>query len=113
MRVIERKMIAAIRSESDYWKNDNTSVRTIHSGIHHTPSYDKKIEVRLHGNLIAEIFPLNRSIRVSSCGWRNNTTKSRLNAILHEYAKCGIHQNDYTWYFGDKEFEDNMIVSFN
>ncbi len=99
-------MIRAISNETD-WQKDNTSVEVVHNGIHGTFSYQKEILVRLHGHLIAHIFPGDRMI-LSSCGWETKTTKSRLNSILNHYNLGGIFQKDYVWYCDQGEFEDNM-----
>jgi hypothetical protein len=101
-RIIEQQMIRAISNETD-WRKDNTSVEVIPG----TPSYQKEIQVKLHGHLIARIFPGNKMI-LSSCGWETKTTKSRLNSILHHYNLGGIYQKDYVWYCDKGEFEDNM-----
>jgi hypothetical protein len=60
-RIIEQQMIRAISNETD-WKKDNTSVDVIHNGIHGTHSYQKEIQVKLHGHKIARIFPGNKMI---------------------------------------------------
>lgn len=111
MRAIEQKMNQAIHRQVD-WRLDNTSVEVFYSGVHHTPSYDCRIEVKLHGNLIATIHPFNNTMRISSCGWRTATTKSRLNAILRSFSNTGIYQSNFDWYIGDEDFEDGMTVSF-
>ena len=108
-RIIEQAMVRAISYEEE-WRKDNTEVSVIHHGIHGTPSYQKEIQVRLHGNLIARIYPFHKVV-ISTCGWKTKTTKSRINAILHHYNKPGIYQKDYIWYIGDKEFQDGMEVS--
>jgi hypothetical protein len=122
-RIIEQQMIRAISNETD-WKKDNTSVVVI-PGTPWPPNFcttfSKEIQVRLHGNLIARIFPGNliacnltdhifpgNKMILSSCGWVTNTTKSRLNSILHHYNLGGIFQKDYVWYCDKGEFEDNM-----
>lgn len=101
-RIIEQQIIRAISNETD-WRKDNTSVVVI-PGTH---SYQKEIQVKLHGHKIARIFPGDRII-LSSCGWETKTTKSRLNSILHHYNLGGIFQKDYVWYCDKGEFEDNM-----
>jgi hypothetical protein len=105
-RIIEQNMIRAINYECN-WRKDNTEVVVIPQGIRGTFSYQKEIQVKLHGHLIARIFPGDRMI-LSSCGWETKTTKSRLNSILHHYNLNGIYQENFVWYIGDKVFEDNM-----
>ena len=104
-RIIEQNMIRAINYECD-WRKDNTSVEVIHHGIRGTHSYQKEIQVKLHGHTIARIFPGDRMI-LSSCGWETKTTKSRLNTILHHYNKPGIYQERFVWYRENEVFEDN------
>ena len=87
MRKIERLMNAAI-IEGRNWSNANTSVT-------HT---DDVAQVRLHGNLIAEIG--DTFIRLFDGGWQSNTTKSRLNAILAEHGEQGdcVFQKNWDWF---------------
>ena len=87
MRKIESQMNAAI-SNGKNWSSANTSVT-------HT---DDVAQVRLHGNLIAEIG--DNFIRLFDGGWQSNTTKSRLNAILTEHGEpCDrVFQKDWTWF---------------
>jgi len=87
MRKIERLMNAAI-SEGRNWASGNTSVT-------HT---DEVAEVRLHGNLIAEVG--DNFIRLFDGGWQTATTKSRLNAILREHGEMGdgVFQKDWAWF---------------
>lgn len=87
MRKIERLMNAAITASKD-WTLDNTSVINI----------DGVSEVRLHGNLIAEVG--DNFIRLFDGGWQSNTTKSRLNAILQVHGRPGegIFQKKWEWF---------------
>ena len=87
MRKIERLMNAAITASKD-WTLDNTSVTNI----------DGVSEVRLHGNLIAEIG--DTWLKLFDGGWQSNTTKSRLNAILREHGAPGEHifQKKWEWF---------------
>jgi len=93
MRKIESQMNAAI-SEGKNWKNANTEVVNI-DGV----SY-----VYLHGNLIARIGET--WIELFDGGWRSNTTKSRLNAILSEHGIPGegIFQKNFQWFFSSKDY---------
>jgi len=66
----------------------------------------------LHGNCIARTNPdKGGRIEISDAGWRTNTTKERLNAIL-DYCKVGrIYQKDFTWYWKDGEqFPDGWVA---
>ena len=109
MRKLERQMNFAVSNKGN-WSGSNTSV-----------SYDRAenlSEVRLHGNLIAWYDHTKQTLGLSSCGWETVTTKSRLNALLHEcFYGYTISQKNYVWYISkplDKkihEFYDGMIVT--
>ena len=87
MRKIERLMNAAI-TEGRNWSSANTSV-TMNGKI---------AEVRLHGNLIAEIS--DECVTLHDGGWQSNTTKSRLNAIMSEHCLPGegVFQKEWEWF---------------
>lgn len=106
MRTVEAKMIQAIRDglgaadrDGRLLKCGNTEVTQIHHGIARTPGYYREIEIRLHGNLIGVVEPDMMRIRLSDCGYRTVTTKSRLNALLRAFVPGeGISQQDFAWY---------------
>ena len=108
MRKLEKQMNFALSNKGN-WGGGNTSV------FFH-PS-ENVSEVRLHGNLIAWYDHNKQSLGISSCGYETNTTKSRLNALLHEtFTGNKVVQKDFTWYVqdfsGDKiNFYDGQIVS--
>ena len=89
MRKIESLMNDAISNNAD-WQSGNTSV-----------SFNEEENVsvvRLHGNKIAEVG--DTFIRLFDGGWRTNTTKSRLNAILEEHGDDGdrVFQKNFDWF---------------
>ena len=106
MRKIERLMNEAI-SNCKNWKLNNTEVVAEIDGVS---------VVYLHGNRIAEIG--SDYIKLFDGGWRSNTTKSRLNAILsvHGCNFDGVFQKNFEWFFHDSArsidlpFESGMIV---
>lgn len=105
MRKIEREMCQAIVDDRAEWCKANTKVLRDVDGVHH---------VYLHGHEIAQVEDLN--IRVRHCGWRTNTTKSRLNAILRTFGtfKDGVYQKDFTWYLHDgHESKDTEMSNAN
>ena len=103
MRLIERKMNSAIANGKN-WQLDNTSV------LHR----DDVVEVRLYGNLIAEIGE--GFITLYDGNHRTVTTKSRLNAILYKNGKGNeyVFQRNYEWkiaYDGKTEpFQSGMTI---
>jgi hypothetical protein len=69
----------------------------------YTPSFNREIEVRLHGNLIARFEPRINRLTVDDCGWRTVTTKSRLNALLSAFTReLGITQHNHQWVTFDR-----------
>ena len=109
MRQIEQNLINAIRGKNKAWSKGNTTI----SYNENTETYD----VFLHGNKIASIDYDDREVRLSSCGWRTNTTKSRLNAILTALRADGyVRQEQKRWQMicsnGYHKFYDGFEVSF-
>ena len=99
MRLIEQQMCRAVSNRED-WRKDNTSVTVDVNGFCH---------VYLHGNKIAEIG--NDSLTILDGGWRTNTTKSRLNALINGLCDGytqGVYQKDFVWYIKD----DDKTVEF-
>ena len=108
MRKIESLMVQAIKDGRD-WKSSNTEVIT-------SPAIAR---VYLHDNLIAEYNYCNETLSISNAGWRSNTTKSRLNAIINEFldgTKNGVYQKDHCWYVTDHgrdyDFDSSAWYSF-
>lgn len=93
MRLIERQMLAAIHDYKD-WKCDNT--RVVVTYFAHGDRVIDRINVYLHDNNIAKITP--GRVYICDCNWQTPTTKSRLNAILHELCGAGIYQKNRKWY---------------
>tara|TARA_B100000287_G_scaffold25294_1_gene24450 strand:- start:375 stop:758 length:384 start_codon:yes stop_codon:yes gene_type:complete len=106
MRKIEKQMNFALSNKGN-WSKSNTEVEYNESTNCST--------VKLHGHSIATYDHSTAALKISSCGWETVTTKSRLNAILHEVKTgCGIFQKQFEWFVsfrGDvKEFWDGMIL---
>jgi hypothetical protein len=90
MRKIEQQMNEAITASKD-WQLDNTAVIT----------QDGISVVTLYGKKIAEVG--DTWICLYDGGHRSNTTKSRLNAILHTHG-CNfdsVFQKKGEWFFHD------------
>ena len=109
MRKIELEMNEAIRS-GHAWSKDNTCVT-------YDPTNNMSAEVFLHGNHIATVTDNDLTL-YSGGGWFTNTTKSRLNALLHElHYGYTVFQKAYVWYIskplGKKvyDFFDGIIVN--
>ena len=109
MRQIEKQMNFALSNKGNFSKS-NTSVTFYPS--------ENLSEVRLHGNLIAWFDHAKQLLAISSAGWTTNTTKSRLNALLHEVnTGVRVFQKDFQWFVTDftgkkkVEFYDGLLVN--
>ena len=90
MRKIEQQMNEAILNREDFRK-DNTEVITISDCSF----------VYLHGNHIATV---GKTLDICDAGWQTVTTKSRLNALLNEFAEgCYLFQKNFDWFLGDAD----------
>ena len=109
MRKIEEQMNYALRHRKN-WAGSNTTVRCFkENGV------TTEMQVLLHGNLIAWLDTAPNDLNISSAGWETVTTKSRLNAILEEFASgARVIQRDFEWFLSDfgtlKPFVDGMKV---
>jgi hypothetical protein len=99
MRVIERKMNAAINAGKDF-KLANTQV----------VSYTNSSDVYLHGNLIARVGET--WVEIFDGGWQSATTKSRLNAILREHGAPGdcVFQKNYAWFVTFTDYKNQKVT---
>ena len=107
MRKIEQQMNRAISNRTN-WAGSNTTV-----------TYNDSTNcssVFLHGHNIATVDHSTNAVKLSSCGWQTNTTKSRLNAILSEVKYgCSVFQKNWNWYVSfnrqTQDFIDGMILT--
>lgn len=102
MRVIERKMLDAIR-QGKSWELDNTRVDVCGDSV----------RVYLFNNLICMIDNglFGRELYVKTT-YQSATTKSRLNAILRAYCNTSIYQKDYIWFYSDNTYTNNARTFF-
>ena len=97
MRKIEQEMNRAIRYRRNFSKA-NTSVRCFK-----TNGVTTDVDDFLHGNHIASLDTASNQLTIKDGGWQSVTTKSRLNALLDEFApSMGIFQKDWVWYLSDR-----------
>ena len=106
MRKIERQMNFAISNKAD-WSSSNTRVEF--NNLSNCSS------IYLHGHQIATVDHNLKAVKLSSCGYTTNTTKSRLNAILDEVKYgCKVFQKNWDWFvsYNDQTtlFRDGMIL---
>ena len=106
MRQIERQMNSAISNKAD-WCSSNTQV-SFNSNTNCSQIY-------LHGHQIATYEHNLKAVKLCSCGYQTNTTKSRLNAILEEVKYgCKVFQKNFNWFVSynnqTQSFWDGMIL---
>ena len=106
MRKIERQMNFALSNKSN-WSGSNTTV-TYNDSTNCSSVY-------LHGHQIATLDHSTNAVKLSSCGYETNTTKSRLNAILEEVKYgCKVFQKNWNWFVSynnqTQSFFDGMIL---
>ena len=110
MRKIEMEMNSAIRYRRNFSKA-NTSVRCFK-----TNGVTTDVDVFLHGNHIASLDTATHKLTIKDGGWQTVTTKSRLNAILEEFApERRIFQKNWQWFVSDflgmaEPFTDGMKI---
>ena len=104
MRKIEKDMNRAIRNRKEHWQSSNTSVSSFYcSATDRVGSI-----VKLHGNKIAEVYA--NSIVLFDGGWQTVTTKSRLNALLDEFAAgTGVIQRNFEWFLTYKHLKEDFV----
>ncbi len=106
MRQIEKEMNHAIRVQKSYFSKGNTAVRTSHDGIEY--------QIYLHNNLIGSYNHPKRELTIFDGGWRSNTTKSRLNALLDGFSYgLRVFQKDFEWFNGFLERKTIKFFEFN
>ena len=88
-------MNEAILNRKDFFKG-NTSVEN-----YITETGVREAIVKLHGNHIATV---GKTLDICDAGWQTVTTKSRLNALLNEFAEgCYLFQKNFDWFLGDAD----------
>ena len=106
MRKIEREMNFAVSNKANL-KKSNTEVCYNDSS--------NCSSIYLHGHQIATFCHETKAVKLSSCGYETNTTKSRLNAILEEVNYgCKVFQKQFNWFLRTNnqtvDFWDGMIL---
>ena len=102
MRKIEKEMNHAIRVQKKYFSKGNTAVRTSADGI--------ESQIYLHNNLIGSYNHPKKELTIFDGGWQTNTTKSRLNALLEEFAfGLSVIQKKFKWFIYDRYHEEVLM----
>jgi len=106
MRKIEQQMNSALLRKAN-WAGSNTTVQY--------NEFTNCSSILLHGHQIATLDHHSNALKLSSCGYQTNTTKSRLNALLSEFKYgCKVFQKNWDWYLQNVnqtvDFWDGMIL---
>ena len=107
MRKLERQMNFAISNKADWSVHQILKLNITTQQI--------AVSIYLHGHQIATFDHNLKAVKLSSCGYETNTTKSRLNAILEEVKYgCKVFQKNWDWFvnYNDQtaSFWDGMIL---
>ena len=71
------------------------------------------VSLRLHGNAIAIRDRETGGIFITNCGWFSNTTKMRLNYLLHIFnSSLKITQKNWVWYLGNDQWNGNLVYIY-
>jgi len=74
---------------------------------------DNYVSLLLHGNAIAVKDRENGMVYISNCGWFTNTTKMRLNYLLHIFdSPLRITQKNWVWYLGNDQWDGRSTNIF-
>ena len=116
MRKLETNMNNAIRAKKNF-SSSNTTVQTF-TFFNSKDVYCEESKVFLHGNHIANVFDdvvngdVKKVVQLFDGGWQTVTTKSRLNALLDEFATgFSVFQKNWDWFVSD--FQGKNIVDFS
>lgn len=101
MRKITTEAVNCFLNGKDYDKS-NTSV-------FRDPLGDKNLVLMtLHWNNIATYNLKTKELKIRDCGRQSNTTKERLNGILHHFWSW-IYQKNWAWFFSNgKKWENRQ-----
>ena len=95
MRKVESLVVSFLRQNI-------TSRASSNMAVEYKPTNPAVLQVKLHGNAIADYRPFNGAgwgLELRECGWRTRTTASRLKALLAALAPgYRIIQRDHAWY---------------
>ena len=96
MRTIEKQIVNYLRN-SDFLSNSENCGKSKDLSLRDSVTLEKtQKRVYLHGNCIFTLDKEN-NVRFSFQGWRTNTTKNRINALLSAFSSCSavIYQKNY------------------
>ena len=108
-------MINAITARKQ-WRKANTAVHIGYAGTMLDHYKDAYMSVYLHGHQIARYFynQDNTPLYINHCGWKTNTTKSRLNALISfvQGELSGIYQKNFEWYMKRVSNSDGSVYEY-
>ncbi len=99
MRQITKESVEAFMSSTPFSKN-NMSVQ-VESNVTILSLFGNEIAYRYNNP--------ERTLAITNCGWRTNTTKERLNAL----PNVSIYQSNGIWYLNGKEWGGELIDVIN
>ena len=103
MRKITKDAIRAFYAGKSF-KRGNTKVRVFIDYAWDMEHNRKRVQLVLHGNVIAE-YVNGGDLIISNGGWSSNTTKERLNGLTGVHIK----QKDFVWYLNGEAWNGDWI----
>ena len=100
MRTIEKQIISYLKN-SDFLNDSANCGKSKDLSLRDSVTLEKtQKRVYLHGNCIFTLDKEN-NVRFSFQGWRTNTTKNRINALISAFSSCSavIYQKNYQLLF--------------
>ena len=97
MRAITRDAVNAFKLGYTF-NRDNTTVHTTHKGE----------LLYLFGNMIAH--KEGNELFITTCGYKTNTTKERLNGLLEVYNLPKIRSVKGVWFIGNEEWTEQRKI---
>ena len=94
MRQITKESVEAFMSSTPFSKS-NMSVQ-VESNVTILSLFGNEIAYRYNNP--------ERTLAITNCGWKTNTTKERLNAL----PNVNIHQSKGVWYLNGKEWNGEL-----
>lgn len=97
MRKVTEQIVYSFYHENKERKIGNSSVHLVHDETGQLNS----LQLRLHGNVIAERKAGTLDLRITNAGWQSNTTKERLNGL----PGVSINQKAGQWYLNGEKWD--------
>lgn len=108
MKVIERKMLHAIKSGKSTDLGNTRIVAGDTTKVYLFNNLIAELDFNYHIEGDTELGVNDTAGKLEVITWyKSATTKSRLNVILREFANTSIYQSDFVWFYSDKTYANS------